>query len=125
MKITENNVRKIIREELLRLMEQDAKPKKLDDLEFKSADLAEYERWTRSHGHASPEVKSTLVSYLLDQGLEGAHDLHKKLCDELGLDHGEVMAAMERRLPKEEDPEAEESARILDLDNVVEAISKL
>ena len=125
MKITENNVRKIIRDELIRLMEQDAKPLKIDDLEVKSADLVEYERWARSHGHASPEVKSTLVSYLLDQRLQPSHDLHKKLCDELGLDHDEVMAAMERRLPKEEDAETEESSRILDLDSVVEQISKL
>ena len=37
MKITESNVRKIVREELLRLMEQeDPKPEKLDDLEFYS-----------------------------------------------------------------------------------------
>ena len=116
MRITESNIRKIIREELMALMEQD---------DPKSAELHEYERWARSHGHASPEVQSTLVSYIIDQDLRDAHDLHEKLCDELGLEHENVMAAVERRLPKEEDPEAEESARILDLENVIEAISKL
>lgn len=116
MKITESNVRKIIREELMALMEQE---------DPKSAELQEYERWSKSHGHVSPEVQSTLVSYIITQNLQDAHDLHDKLCDELGLDHDNVMAAVEKRLPKEEDPEAEESARILDLESVVEAISKL
>lgn len=126
MKITESNIRKIIRDELFSLMEQeDPKPKKIDDLEFKSPELREYERWSRSHGHVSPEVQGTLVSYILSQGLKDAHALHEKLCDELGLDHDNVMAAVEKRLPKEEDNETAGSARILDLEQVVEAISKL
>lgn len=126
MKITESNIRKIIRDELFSLMEQeDPKPKKIDDLEFKSPELREYERWSRSHGHVSPEVQGTLVSYILSQGLKDAHALHEKLCDELGLDHDNVMAAVEKRLPKEEDDETAGSARILDLEQVVEAISKL
>jgi|GEM_PF-3759537 hypothetical protein len=126
MKITESNIRKIIRDELFSLMEQeDPKPKKIDDLEFKSPELREYERWSRSHGHVSPEVQGTLVSYILSQGLKDAHALHEKLCDELGLDHDNVMAAVEKRLPKEEDDETAGSARILDLEQVVEAIAKL
>lgn len=107
-------------------MEQDeAKPKKLDDLDFKSDDRMEYERWARSAGHVSPEVQSTLVSYFLNQNLQNAHDLHQRLCDELGLDHDAVMAAMENRLEKEEDPAAEESARELDLARVAEAVSAI
>lgn len=129
MRISEENVRRLIREELRSLMEQDeSKPKKLDDLEFKSADRVEYERWAASHGHVSPEVRSTLASYFLDQNLTTAHDLHKKLCDELGIDHDKLMADIEARLPKEEDSETEESARELDLARVkeaVRAISKL
>lgn len=129
MRISEENVRRLIREELRSLMEQDeSKPKKLDDLEFKSADRVEYERWAASHGHVSPEVRSTLASYFLDQNLAAAHDLHKKLCDELGIDHDKLMADIEARLPKEEDSETEESARELDLARVkeaVRAISKL
>ena len=129
MRISEENVRRLIREELRSLMEQDeSKPKKLDDLEFKSADRVEYERWAASHRHVSPEVRSTLASYFLDQNLTTAHDLHKKLCDELGIDHDKLMADIEARLPKEEDSETEESARELDLARVkeaVRAISKL
>lgn len=123
MRISETNVRKLIREELRSLMEQDeAKPKKLDDLDFKSDDRVEYERWAASHGHVSPEVRSTLASYILAQDLTQAHDLHQKLCDELGIDHDKLMADVESRLPKEEDPEAEESARELDLARVKEAV---
>ena len=126
MKITESNVRKIVREELLRLMEQDdPKPKKLDDLEFASEERVAYEQWVAQNRRVSSEVKSTLVDYFIDQGLEGAHDLHQKLADEFGFEHDELMAAMERRLPKEEDPGTEESAKELDLQQVVEAISKL
>jgi hypothetical protein len=126
MKITEENVRKLIREELLALFEQDeAKPKSIDQLEFKSDDRVEYERWAKSNGHVSPEVQSTLVSYFLNQGLENSHDLHEKLCDELGLNHESVMAAMEKKLVKEQDPETEESARELDLATVAEAINQI
>ena len=116
MKLTESNIRSIIREELIALMEQD---------EPESPEVREYKSWARTHGHTSPEVQPTLVSYILHQGLKDAHDLHKKLCDELSLDHKNVMAAVERKLPKEEDEETAESARILDLEKVVEAISKL
>ena len=126
MKITESNVRRIIREELLRLMEQeDPKPAKLDDLEFASEERVAYETWVKQNRQVSSEVKSTMVDYFIDQGLQDSHDLHQKLADEFGFDHDELMAAMERRLPKEEDPETEESARVLDLEKVVEAIAKL
>ena len=126
MKITESSIRKVIREELMALMEQeDPKPKKIDDLEFKSPELRVYERWSKSHGHVSTEVQETLVTYILNQGLKDAHALHEKLCDELGLNHDNVMAAVEKRLPKEEDKETAASARILDLEQVVEAIAKL
>tara|TARA_B100001094_G_C18155313_1_gene786075 strand:- start:1326 stop:1706 length:381 start_codon:yes stop_codon:yes gene_type:complete len=126
MKITEDNVRKIIREELLRLMEQDdPKPAKLDDLEFASEERAAYEAWVKQNRQVSSELKSTMVDYFVDQGLQDAHDLHKKLADEFGFDHDELMATMERRLPKEEDAEAEQSAKILDLEKVMEALQKL
>jgi len=126
MKITESNVRKIVREELLRLMEQeDPKPKKLDDLEFASEERVAYEQWVALNRRVSSEVKSTMVDYFIDQGLQGTHDVHKKLADEFGFDHDDLMAAMERRLPKEEDPETEQSAKELGLQQVVEAIAKL
>tara|TARA_B100001094_G_scaffold316335_1_gene357419 strand:- start:2250 stop:2630 length:381 start_codon:yes stop_codon:yes gene_type:complete len=126
MKISESNVRKIVREELLRLMEQEEpKAKKLDDLEFKSSERSAYEQWASSNGHISPEVQSVLVSYLIDQGLEKHHDLHDKLAKELGFSHDNIMAALENRLPKEEDEETKQSSKILDLERVVEEISKL
>ncbi len=126
MKITESNVRKIVREELLRLMEQeDPKPKKLDDLEFASEERVAYEQWVALNRLPSSEVRSALVDYFIDQNLQDNHELHKKLADEFGFDHDDLMAAMERRLPKEEDPEAEESAKELDLQQVMEALSKL
>jgi len=126
MKITESNVRKIIREELLRLMEQDEpKPKKLDDLEFASEERIAYEQWVSLNRLPSSEVQSTMVDYLIDQKLQGATDLHKKLADEFGFNHDELMAKIEGRLPKDEDPSAEQSSKELDLQQVVEAISKL
>ncbi len=126
MKITESNVRKIIREELLRLMEQeDPKPAKLDDLEFASEERVAYETWVKQNRQVSSEVKSTMVDYFIDQGLQDAHDLHQKLADEFGFDHDELMAAMERRLPKEEDPATEQNAKNLDLEEVMEALQKL
>ena len=126
MKITESNVRKIVREELLRLMEQeDPKPKKLDDLEFASEERVAYEQWVALNRLPSSEVRSALVDYFIDQNLQDNHELHKKLADEFGFDHDDLMAAMERRLPKEEDPEAEESAKELDLQQVMEALSRL
>ena len=126
MKITESNVRKIVREELLRLMEQeDPKPKKLDDLEFSSTARVAYEQWAAANGAVTAETESTMVDYFIDQGLQKDHDLHKKLADEFGFDHDSLMAKMENRLPKEEDPETEDSARELDLQQVVEAIAKL
>ena len=126
MKITESNVRKIVREELLRLMEQeDPKPKKLDDLEFASEERVAYEQWVALNRLPSSEVRSALVDYFIDQNLQDNHELHKKLADEFGFDHDDLMAAMERRLPKEEDPETEESAKELELQQVMEALSKL
>jgi len=126
MKITESNIRKIVREELYRLMEQeDPKPKKLDDLEFASEERATYQLWASQNRAVSPELQSTLVDYFLSQGLQNDHELHKKLATEFGFDHDSLMAAMERRLPKEEDAETEESVRALDLEKVMEAISKL
>jgi len=126
MKITESNVRKIVREELLRLMEQDEpKPKKLDDLEFASSERLAYEQWANLNRELSTEVQSTMVAYFIDQGLQNSHDLHKKLADELGFDHDKLVAAIESRLPKEEDPEAEESARVLDMQEALRQISHL
>ena len=49
----------------------------------------------------------------------------KRLCKELGFDHDELMAAVERKLPVETDPETEESARQLNLDQVMEALQRL
>ena len=126
MKISESNVRRIIWEELLRLMEQDEpEPKKIDDLEFASDERVAYEQWAARNRAVTSLTQSTLVDYFVDQKLEKAHDLHQKLADELGFDHDNIMAAIENRLPKEEDPETEESARELDLQQVVEAISRL
>ncbi len=125
MKITEGNVRKIIREELLRLMEQeDPKPAKLDDLEFASEERVAYEQWVKLNRLPSSEVRSVMVDYFIDQGLTQAHDLHKKLGDEFGFDHDTMMADMKAKLPQE-DSETEEESRELDLQQVVEAISKL
>ena len=126
MKITESNVRRIIREELLRLMEQeDPKPAKLDDLEFASEERVAYQQWAAANGAVTAETESTMVDYFIDQKLHNAHDLHQKLADEFGFDHDSLMAKMKNRLPKEEDPEAEESARELNVQQVVEAIAKL
>ena len=126
MKITEANVRRIVREELLQLMEQsEPKPEKIDDIDFYSEERMAYEKWAKLNRALSTELQSTMVDYFVDQGLQDAHDLHKKLASELGLDHDKLMAAMEKRLPKEEDPETEESARALDLQEVLKQISEL
>ena len=126
MKITEANVRKIIREELLRLMEQDeGKSPSLNDLEFMSDERVAYEQWASRHGHPSTKIQSVLVDYFVSQNLEGDHDLHKKLSKELGFDHDEVMADIEGKLPVETDASTEENARELSLSQVVEAISKI
>lgn len=126
MKITESNVRRIVREELFRLMEQDdPKPEKIDDIGFYSEERMAYEKWAKLNRALSTELQSTMVDYFVDQGLQDAHDLHKKLASELGLDHDNLMAAMEKRLPKEEDPETEESARVLDVMEAIRQISKL
>lgn len=126
MKITESNVRKIVRQELLRLMEQeDPKPAKLDDLEFASEERVAYERWATANGVLSSETEGALVDYFVDQDLKDDHDLHQKLADEFGFDHDKLMAKMKGKLPDDEDPSAEESSRELDLQQVVEAIAKL
>lgn len=126
MKITESNVRKIIREELIRLMEQDeGKSPELKDLEFMSDERIAYEEWAARHGHPSTKVQSVLVDYFVDQNLEDDHDLHDKLAKEFGFDHDKIMAGIEGRLPVDTDPETEESARQLSLAQVVEAISKI
>ena len=123
MKLSESKVRNIVREELLRLMEQeDPKPATLDDLEFMSSERVAYEQWASRHGHPSAEVESVLADYIVDQNLENAHDLHKKLCKELGFDHGDLMARIE---VDDADAETDEDTRELDLARVVEAISKL
>ena len=123
MKLSESRVRKIVREELLRLMEQEApKPASLDDLEFMSNERVAYEEWARRHGHPSAEVESVLADYIVDQKLENSHDLHKKLCKELGFDHDALMA---RIGSSDSDAESDEDARELDLARVVEAISNL
>lgn len=123
MKLSESKVREIVREELMRLMEQDEpKPPSLDDLEFMSDERVAYEKWAASHGHPSAEVQSVLADYIVDQKLENAHDLHKKLCKELGFDHDALMARIGVSDP---DEEADEDARELDLARVVEAISNL
>lgn len=126
MKMTESNVRKIVREELLRMMEQEEpKAPSLDDLEFVSKERVAYETWAAQHGHPSAEVQSVLADYIVDQKLHNAHDLHKKLCKELGFDHDSLMAAVENRLPTETESEPEESARQLDLAQVMEQLLKL
>ena len=123
MKLSESKIRTIVREELLRLMEQDEpKAPSLDDLEFMSDERVAYEQWASRHGHPSAEVQSVLADYIVDQRLENAHDLHKKLCKELGFDHDALMARIQVSDP---DAEAEEDTRELDLARVVEAISKL
>jgi len=126
MKISESNVRKIVREELLRIMEQEEpKAKSVDDLEFMSKERIAYETWAAQNGVVSPEIKSSLINYLVDQGLEKHHDLHKSLAKELGFSHDDIMASLESRLPKEEDAATTQSNKILDLEKVVEEISKL
>ena len=126
MKITEANVRKIIREELLRLMEQDeGKSPSLDDLEFMSDERVAYEQWAARHGHPSTKIQSVLVDYFVSQNLEDDHDLHDKLAKELGFDHDKIMADIEGKLPVDTDDSTEENARELSLAQVVEAISKI
>lgn len=126
MKISESNVRKIVRQELLRIMEQEEpKAKNLDDLEFMSSERVAYERWAAANGAVSPEVRSVFVGYLIDQGLEKQEDLHKSLSKEFGFDAAAVSADLEKQLPKDEEAEAAQSAKILDLQKVVEEISKL
>lgn len=126
MKLSESNVRRIVREELLRLMEQEEpKAPSLDDLEFASKERVAYEQWANLHGHPSAEVQSVLADYIVDQKLHDSHDLHKKLCKELGFDHDELMAAVQGKLSAETDSDTEESVRQLDLDQVMEALQKL
>lgn len=102
--------------------QEDPKPATLDDLEFMSSERVAYEQWASRHGHPSAEVESVLADYIVDQNLENAHDLHKKLCKELGFDHGDLMARIE---VDDADAETDEDTRELDLARVVEAISKL
>lgn len=127
MNISESNVRKIVREELLKLMEQDeAKAPSIDDLDFMSDERAEYERWASRHGHVSAEVRSVFVDYLLANGLASNEDLRKKLSKEIGFDDAAVTDdVMKRQTSEEVDPATEESSRELSLAQVVEAISKL
>ena len=126
MKISESNVRRIIREELLRLMEQDeGKSPSLDDLEFMSDERVAYEQWAARHGHTSTKVRSTLVDYFVSQDLENDHDLHKKLAKEFGFEHDDIMADIKGKLAVDTDSSTEENARELSLAQVVEAISKI
>jgi|TARA_R110001599_G_scaffold97071_3_gene250425 hypothetical protein len=122
MKITESKVREIIREELLRLAEQEEpKPQKLDDLDFKSKEHLAYDNWAVSNGYVSSEVRSTLVAYLVDQGLQNSHDLHDKLAKELGFKHDDIM----RDLGQDSEEETLESERILNLESTIKELSKL
>ena len=126
MKITESNVRKIVREELLRLMEQDeAEAPALDDLEFMSDERVAYEQWVKLNRIPSAEVQSVMVDYIVDQNLHADHDLHDKLAKEFGFDHDKIMAAVKGKLPADVDASTEEDVRQLDLAQVVEAISKI
>lgn len=123
MKITESNVRKIIREELIKLIEQeDPKSPKLDDLDFKSKERAAYESWSVLNGYVSPEVRSTLVSYFIDQGLQDSHDLHDKLAKELGFKHDDIMRDLGTDT---EESETEESEKILDLQTTIRELASL
>lgn len=127
MNISESNVRKIVREELMKLMEQDeAKAPSIDDLDFMSDERAEYERWASRHGHVSAEVRSVFVDYLLANELTSNEDLRKKLSKEIGFDDAAVLDdVMKRQSSEEVDPATEESSRELSLAQVVEAISEL
>ena len=126
MMISEDKVRKIIREELLKLMEQEEpKPPALNDLEFMSDERITYEQWASRHGHSSAEVQSVLVDYIIHQGLQDNHDLHKALAKELGFDHAALGSAILGKLPTDTNSATEEDARELSLAQVVEAISKI
>jgi hypothetical protein len=120
MKITESGIRRIVREEILRLAEQeDPKPAKLDDLEFRSAERAAYESWASLNGHVSSEIRSTLVAYFIDQGLQDSHELHKTLAKELGFKHEDIMNDIGV------DDETIESEKILNLERKIRALSSL
>jgi hypothetical protein len=123
MKITESSVRKIIREELLRLIEQeDPKPEKLDDLDFKSSERIAYEDWANLNGYVSSEVRSTLVAYFVDQKLQDSHDLHDKLAKEFGFKHDDIMRDLGTDT---EESETEESEKILDLQDTIRELASL
>ena len=124
MKISEDKVRQIIREELIRLAEQDdPKSPSMNDLEFMSDDRIAYEQWAKLNGHETTEVESVLIDYIVDQSLESNHDLHKKLAKEFGFSHADMMDKIEG--DPREDRDTRQSEKILDLEQVIEAISKI
>jgi hypothetical protein len=86
MKITRNQLKKIIKEELSRVIQ-----------EAHSLERVAYERWVNESGHITPAASSVMATYFLDQGLEGDHDLHKKLAAEFYMDHQDVMRDMEQQ----------------------------
>ena len=123
MKITEDNVRRIIREELLRLMEQeDPKAPSIDDLDFMSGERADYETWAHLNRYTTTSVRSTLVDYIVQNELQGNEDLRKSLSKELGFDDSAVEKDIQAKSHSDSD---DENARELDLAQVVEAISRL
>jgi hypothetical protein len=124
MNISESKIRQIIREELIQQLVEQEEPKaeKLDDLEFKSAERLAYEEWASLNGAVSVEVRSTLVDYLLDQGLENSHDLHDKLCKEFGFKHEDIMSSLGTT---SDDSETEESEKILNLEAAIKELAAL
>lgn len=124
MNISESKIRQIIREELIQQLVEQEEPKaeKLDDLEFKSPERLAYEEWASLNGYVSAEVRSTLVDYLLDQGLEDSHDLHDKLCKELGFKHEDIMNSLGAT---SDDSETEESEKILNLEAAIKELAAL
>lgn len=124
MKISEDKVRQIIREELIRLAEQDApKSPSMNDLEFMSDDRIAYEQWAKLNGYETTEVESVLISYITDQNLESNHDLHKKLAKELGFSHADMMDKIKD--DSKVDRDTKQNEKILDIAQVIEAISKI
>ena len=124
MRLTESKIRQIIREELLRLSEQnDPKSPSMDDLEFMSDDRIAYEQWANLNGKSSTEVQSVFIDYIADQNLESNEDLQKKLAKELGFDYAAVSAAIKGE--SKADDSTNQNLKILDLEQVVEAISKI
>ena len=86
MKITEKQLRRLIREQMMKPRLRESHPRAVvDDA------MVDYEMWVEEKGHITASSSSVMATYILDKGIEDDHELHKVLADAFKIGHDDVM----------------------------------